>query len=290
MLQKQFLKHPEDKIKLQTHSLININQLNLVEQYFLKLLHLPNSNFKLKSYQFRDEYQPQLNFFEQSITRLLNSIHSILIDPYLPKIFQLLCFLYNSLSNKCVPGLDFYSLVDALNSPTNQSKKTVAHVLAQILYQYHRDVLLKTINNEFFMELKTVRTMKYETFYGEIREIYQEYRQLEDEYSLIDNNDQLPAFLPEMLTKTKVQFEKLFQQENLLKQGEQNLDVYFCCRDLSVDICLSSIGQFVDKLRLAHLDNLREENQLFPVIDYQRKRARSLQINCESLVLPCHCL
>lgn len=268
----------------------NINQLNLVEQYFLKLFHLPNWNFKLKSYQFRDECQSQLNVFHQSITHLLNGIHLILTDRYLPKIFQLLCFLYNSLSNKCVPGLDFYSFVDALNSPTNQSKKTVGHVLAQILYQYHRDVLFNTINNEMFVELKTVLSMKYETFYVEIREIYQKYQQLQSEYSSIKNVDQLPAFLPEMLAKARVQFESFFQQESLLKQGEQNLAAYFCARDLSVDLCLSTIGQFVEKLRLAHFDNIRDENQRYPPMDHQRKRATSLQINTTSSFLPCHCL
>lgn len=283
MLEKQFLHHPEDQIKLQTHPMTNLDQLNLVEQFFLKLFHLPNWNLKLKSYQYRDEFQSQIDFFRQAITRLIDGIDLILHDSHLPKIFQLLCFLYNSLSNKSVPGLDLNSFVDALNSPTNQSKKTVAHVLTQIL---GRDTLLNVINNQKFIQLKSLLAMKYESFYVEIRQIYEEYQRLEYEYSMVMNEDQLPAFVPMMLAEAKVQFEKLFQQENRLKKGEENLAVYFCAEDLSVDHCLATIGQFVDKLRLAHLDNIRDENRLFPSISNPRKRSTSLQINS---FVPYHC-
>lgn len=284
MLEKQFLYHPEDRIKLETHPMTNLDQLNFVEQFFLKLFHLPHWNLKLKSYQYRDEYQSQIDFFRQSITRLLDGIDLILHDTNLPKIFQILCFLYNSLSNKSVPGLDLNSFVDALNSPTNQSKKTVAHVLTQILDQYHRETLFNVINNQNFIQLKSLLAMKYESFYMEIRQIYEEYQRLEDEYS---NVEQLPAFIPMMLAEAKVQFEELFREEYRLKKGEENLAGYFCADDLSVDHCLATIGQFVDKLRLAHLENIRDGNQVFRLIDHPRKRSTSLQVNS---FVPCHCL
>jgi hypothetical protein len=257
-LNKQFLKRPEDKIKLESHSMNNLNQLNLVEQFFLKLLRIPNYNFKLKCYHYRDELQPQLILLTQSINRFIHGIDFVLHHEYLPGIFQLLCFLYNSVSNKSVPGLDLISLIDALNSPTNQSNKTVANVLVQILDKYDRISLLQTINDQTLIALKNVFSIKYEKLYVEIREIYQEYQQLLYEYSLIKNHYQLPLVFQSMFSETKIQFDKLFQQENLLKKGEQDLATYFCSNDLSIDICLSIIGQFVDKLRLAYLENNKD--------------------------------
>jgi hypothetical protein len=106
--------------------------------------------------------------------------------------------------------------------------------------------------------LKNVFSIKYEKLYVEIREIYQEYQQLLYEYSLIKNHYQLPLVFQSMFSETKIQFDKLFQQENLLKKGEQDLASYFCSNDLSIDICLSIIGQFVDKLRLAYLENNKD--------------------------------
>jgi len=257
-LNKQFLKRPEDKIKLESHSMNNLNQLNLVEQFFLKLLRIPNYNFKLKCYHYRDELQPQLILLTQSIDRFIHGIDFVLHHEYLPGIFQLLCFLYNSVSNKSVPGLDLISLIDALNSPTNQSNKTVANVLVQILDKYDRTSLLQTINDQTLIALKNVFSIKYEKLYVEIREIYQEYQQLLYEYSFIKNHYQLPLVFQSMFSETKIQFDKLFQQENLLKKGEQDLATYFCSNDLSIDICLSIIGQFVDKLRLAYLENNKD--------------------------------
>jgi hypothetical protein len=257
-LNKQFLKRPEDKIKLESHSMNNLNQLNLVEQFFLKLLRIPNYNFKLKCYHYRDELQPQLILLTQSINRFIHGIDFVLHHEYLPGIFQLLCFLYNSVSNKSVPGLDLISLIDALNSPTNQSNKTVANVLVQILDKYDRTSLLQTINDQTLIALKNVFSIKYEKLYVEIREIYQEYQQLLYEYSFIKNHSQLPLVFQSMFSETKIHFDKLFQQENLLKKGEQDLASYFCSNDLSIDICLSIIGQFVDKLRLAYLENNKD--------------------------------
>jgi hypothetical protein len=257
-LNKQFLKHPEDKIKLENHSMDNLEQLNLVEQFFLKLLRIPNYNFKLKCYHYHDELQSQLLLLNQSIDRFIHGINSVLYHEYLPGIFQFLCFLYNSVSNKSVPGLDLISLIDALNSPTNQSNKTVAHVLVQILDEYNRNSLLKTINDQTLISLKNLFSIKYEKLYTEIREIYQEYQRLLYEYSFIKNQYQLPFIFQSMFSEAKLQFEKLFQQENLLKKGEQDLMVYFCSNDLSIDICLSIIGQFVDKLHLAYLENNKD--------------------------------
>lgn len=178
-LTKQFMKRPEDKIKFESYPLTNINQLNRVEEFFVKLFHLPNYNFKLKSYHYRDEYQSQLVCLSQSIDCLIQGIELILHDRNLPKIFQVLCFLYNSLSNQSVPGLDLISLVDALNTPTNQVNKTFAHVLVEILNEFYRNDLIEFIQNEQMIELKKVFTNKYEKIYQEIRDIYQQYQQLQ---------------------------------------------------------------------------------------------------------------
>jgi len=284
-LNKQFSKRPEDKIKLETYPMENIDKLNLVEQFFLKLFRISNYNFKLKCYQYRDELQSQLILLSQSIDRFIHGIELVLHHKCLPRIFQLLCFLYNSVSNKCVPGLDLISLVDALNSPTNQSNKTVAHVLAEILDKYYQNDLLNTINDEKLIELKKVFSIKYEKLYIEIREIYHQYQQLEYEYSYIKNQYELPLFIQSMFHETKIQFEKLFQQENLIKKGEQDLAIYFCSNDLSIDICLSTIGQFVDKLRLAHIENNKEQKRLYSLIDNQHKHSVSLLINSTSSFL-----
>jgi hypothetical protein len=265
----------------------NLDKYNLVEQFFLKLLRIPNYNFKLKCYQYRDELQSQLILLSQSINRFIQGIELILHHKYLPGIFQLLCFLYNSVSNKCVPGLDLISLVDALNSPTNQSNKIVAHVLAQILDEYYRNDLLNTINNEKLIELKKVLSIKYEKIFLEIREIYQQYQQLEYEYSYIKNQYELPLFIQSMFYETKKEFEKFFQQENLIKKGEQDLAAYFCSNDLSIDICLSTIGQFVDKLRQAHIENNKQQKRQFSLIDYQHKHSVSLLVNSASSFLSC---
>jgi hypothetical protein len=265
----------------------NLDKLNLVEQFFIKLLHIPNYNFKLKCYQYRDELQSQLILFSQSIDRFIHGIELVLGHEYLPGVFQLLCFLYNLVSNKCVPGLDFVSLVDALNSPTNQSNKTVAHVLVEILDQYYRNYLTNIINDETLIELKKVCSLKYEKLYIEIRAIYEQYQQLEYEYSFIKNQYELPLFIQSMLLETKIQFEKLFQQENIIKKGEQDLAAYFCSNDLSIDTCLSTVGQFIDKLRLAHIENNQEKKRQFSMMNYERKRSVSLLINTTSSFLSC---
>jgi hypothetical protein len=90
-----------------------------------------------------------------------------------------------------------------------------------------------------------------------------------------------------MLLETKIQFEKLFQQENIIKKGEQDLAAYFCSNDLSIDTCLSTIGQFIDKLRLAHIENNREQKRQFSMMNYERKRSVSLLINTTSSFLSC---
>jgi hypothetical protein len=272
-------------MKLETYQMENISKLNLVEQFFLKLLRIPNYNFKLKCYQYRDEFQSQLLLLNQSIEHFIHGIELILQNKSLPNVFQVLCFLYNLLSNKCAPGLDLISLVDALNSPTNQLNKTVAHVLAEILDKYYRNDLINVINNEKFIELKKVLSIKYEKIFSEIRDIYHQYQQLEYEYLSIKNQYELPLFIHSIFFNTQAQFENLFKQENLIKKGEQDLAIYFCSTDLSIESCLSTVGQFVDKLRLAYNENNKE--QTFTKIIYERKRTVSLPINKIASFLSC---
>ncbi|CAF0810693.1 unnamed protein product [Rotaria sordida] len=286
-LNKHFEKRPDHKIKFETYNIENFNNINLIELFFIKLLHIPNYNFKLNCYQYRDELQLQLNLLSQSIDNLIHNIELILNNKYLPGIFQLLCYLYNIISNKSVPGLDFISLIDALNSPINQLNKTVAHVLVEILNEYYSNYLINIINDETLIELKKFISIKYEKFYIEIREIYQQYQQLEYEYINIKNQYELPLFISSMFFETKKQFDKLFQQEILIKTGEQNLANYFCSNDLTIDICLSTIGQFVDKLRLAYIENMKEKTQKISIINNERKHSIFLPINKTSSFLSC---
>ncbi|CAF0782576.1 unnamed protein product [Rotaria sp. Silwood1] len=286
-LNKHFEKRPEDKIKFERFKIENLDNFNLVELFFIKLLRIPNYNFKLKCYQYCDELQSQLNLLSQSIDRIIHGIELILHHEYLPGIFQLLCYLYNIVSNKCVPGLDLISLVDALNSPTNHVNKTVAHVLAEILNEHYSNYLINIINDQALIELKKLILIKYEKLYIEIREIYQQYQQLEYEYIDIKNQYELPLFISSMLLEAKKQFEKLFQQEILIKKGEQDLAIYFCSNDLTIDICLSTVGQFVDKLRLAHIENMKEQKQKVSITNYERKHSVLLPIKKKSSFLSC---
>jgi hypothetical protein len=259
-LRKQFDKRPEDKYKFETFNIDHVDQLNCVEQFFLKLSRLPNYNFKLKCYQYRDDLQSQLILLRQSIDQFLHGIELVLHHQYLPWIFQLLCFLYNLVSNRCVPGLDLISLGDALNSPTNQCHKTVAHVLVQILEEYYPEYLTHIVHDNSLTELKKIASVRYEKIYADVRDIYRQYQQLEHEYCcLVDSRHTLPVFISSMLEESKLQFEEIFQQENLIRKGEEDLATYFCSNNLSLDICLSTVGHFIDKLRLANADNHRSK-------------------------------
>ena len=286
-LHKQFQRRPEDRLQLETYPLENLAQLNTVEQFLIKLLRVPNYSFKLKCYQYRDELHPQLVLLSQSVDRLIDGVDLVLGHESLPRVLQLLCFLYNIVSNKCVPGLDFISLVDALNSPTNQSNKTVAHVLVEILDKYHRSSLMNIISDETLLELKKVCTVKYEKLYVEIREIYQQYQRLDYEYSLLQAHYDLPSFISSMLSESKLQFERLFQHEQRLVKGEQDLAAYFCSHDLSVDACLSTVGQFVNKLRLANAENHGEQQRRASLKAREHERSGSLLINTATSFVSC---
>ncbi|CAF0726667.1 unnamed protein product [Adineta ricciae] len=286
-LNKQFQKHCKNKLQFETFNLEHLHELNTVEQFFVQLLRIPNYNFKLKCYQYRDESHSQLLLLHQTIDQLLHGINRVLNHEHLPQIFQILCLLYNIVSNKCVPGLDFISLIDALNSPTNQSNKTVAHALVEILDKYYQNTLLHTINDETLIELKKVHAIKYDKICAEIREIYEQYQQMAYEYSLLKNNYDLPLFISSMLSESKIQFENFFEKESLLRKGERDLAAYFCSNDLSVDCCLSMIGQFIDKLRLANLENTKEQQRRLSGKANERQRSTSLLVNTAASFLSC---
>ena len=273
-LNKQFEKRPDDRLKLESYDMDNLDALNLVEQFLVRLVRIPHYTFKLNCYHYRDELQAQLILLSQSIDRLTHGIDLVLHHAYLPGIFQLLCFLYNIVSNKCVPGLDLISSVDAINSPTNQSNKTVAHVLTQILDEYYPEYLTHAVNDEKLTELKSISSLKHEKIYAEIRELHQQYQQLAYEYARLANQGTLPSFIPSMLAEGQVQFDSLFQQERAVKQGERNLAAYFCSDDLTIELCLSTVGQFVDKLRVAHGENQKEKKRPAPITTHQHKHTR----------------
>ena len=74
----------------------------------------------------------------------------------------------------------------------------------------------------------------------------------------------IPEHIKTTLIDLQSVFTKLFDYENKLKTYEKDLSNYFCVWDLSIETCFSTLGQFIDKIRLAHMQNVeqRRRNQL----------------------------
>jgi hypothetical protein len=197
------------------------------------------------------------------INDLIESIENILNNEQLPGILHLLCLLYNSITGKTIPGLHFDSILSVLSTRTLKQNTTIAHLLCCLLEEQYPN-LLNIFNNQIFLKLKNLSVIKYIPIYVDIRLFYTRYKQL--------NNfkDEEFCFLPEHIKTTlndlEILFTKLFDNENRVKQGEKDLSTYFCVYDLSLDICLLTLGQFIDKIRLAHMQNLeqRRRNQFVP--------------------------
>lgn len=263
---KTLEKHGEDRERLEEFPLEKISDLNSVEQFFVKLFRVEDFDLKLKTYEFRDEIENQLKSLGQSIDLICQSIEAVLNDKYLPWMFQVLCFLYNLVSDKSVPGLDLISIEDALNSPTNQTNKNVAHVLAQILDDYYPEYLTSVLNDGRLPNLNKFSSMKIEQIYSEIREIHRKFIEIEQQFSKVRNFR--PAngfcdFIEPMINRNRSEFEKIFRQEIFIKRNAEELGKYFCATDLSVEFCLSTVGRFVEKISLAHQQNLREKRKKF---------------------------
>ncbi|CAF4985933.1 unnamed protein product, partial [Rotaria magnacalcarata] len=64
--------------------------------------------------------------------------------------------------------------------------------------------------------------------------------------------------------------------ENKLKKYEKDLSNYFCLWDLSIETCFSTLGQFIDKLRLAHMQNV-EQHRRNELLLKQQQQQRSFE-------------
>jgi hypothetical protein len=189
------------------------------------------------------------------INDLLETIEIILNNEQLPAILQLLCLLYNSITNKTIPGLHFDSILSVLSTRTLKQNTTIAHLLCHLLEEQYPN-LLNIFDNQILLKLKDLSLIKYIPIYIDIHLLYTRYKQLnhfEDEEFIF-----LPEHIKTTLNDLQILFTKLFDNENEVKKGEKDLSTYFCVDDLSLEICLSNLGQFIDKLRLAHMQNLEQ--------------------------------
>ena len=213
------------------------------------------------------------------INDLLESIQIILNNEQLPGILHLLCLLYNSITDKTIPGLHFDSFLSVVSTRTLNQNTTIGHLLCHLLEEQY-PTLLNIFDNQILLKLKDLSGIKYIPIYIDIGLLYTRYKQLN--ISLNKFESEL-IFVPEHIKTTlndlQILFTKLFDDENQVKKGEKDLATYFCVWDLSLEVCLSTLGQFIDKLRLSHMQNLeqRRRNQLLT------KQQRTIQTPTRSL-------
>jgi hypothetical protein len=256
-LNKQFDKRPEDKARVLAHK-GSTHGLVLIEQFFVKLVRVPAYEFKLIYLKFREEAPTQLERMNKHINDLLESIDIILNNEQLPGILHILCLLYNSITGKTIPGIHFDSILSVISTRTSKQNRTIAHLLCHLLEEQYPN-LLNIFDNQILLKLKDFSLIKYIPIYIDIRLLYTRYKQLnnfeEDEFIF------LPEHIKTTLNDLEILFTKLFDNENKVKKGEKDLSNYFCVYDLSLETCLSTLGQFIDKLRLAHMQNLEQRRR-----------------------------
>ena len=212
---------------------------------------------KLIFLKFREEAPAQLERMNKHIHDLLETIQVILHNDQLPGILHLLCLLYNSITGKTIPGLHFDSILSVLSTRTGKQSATIAHLLCHLLEEQYSN-LLNILENGILLKLKDLASIKYVPIYVDIRLFYARYQQLNQ---LEDQSIVLPEHMKTTLQDLQILFTNLFELETQIKQGEKDLGNYFCTYDLSLETCLSTLGQFLDKLRLAHLQNLEQQRR-----------------------------
>ncbi len=270
-LNKQFDKRPEDKARVLAHK-GSTHGLVLIEQFFVKLVRVPAYEFKLIYLKFREEAPTQLERMSKHINDLLESVQVILNNEQLPGILHLLCLLYNSITGKTIPGLHFDSLLSVLSTRTPKQNTTIAHVLCHALEEQYPN-LLNIFDDQILLKLKDLSSIKYIPIFIDIRLLYTRYKQLNT--NLREFQQQL-IILPEHIKSTlgdlQNVFTKLFDDENRIKKCEKDLANYFCVWDLSMENCLSTLGQFLDKLRLAHMQNVEQRRRNDLLIKQQQQQ------------------
>ncbi|CAF0909359.1 unnamed protein product [Adineta steineri] len=288
-LNKQFDKRPEDKARVLAHK-GSTHGLVLIEQFFVKLVRVPAYEFKLIYLKFREEAPTQLERMSKHINDLLESVQVILTNEQLPGILHLLCLLYNSITGKTIPGLHFDSILSVLSTRTPKQNTTISHVLCHLLEEQY-STLLNIFDNQILLKLKDLSSIKYIPIYIDIRLLYTRYKQLNT--TLRELQQQLiilPEHIKTTLNDLQLTFTKLFDDENKIKKCEKDLASYFCVWDLSLEVCLSTLGQFIDKIRLAHMQNVeqRRRNDLALKQQLQNQRTyenRTLQTPTTSRLL-----
>jgi hypothetical protein len=244
--------------------------LVLIEQFFVKLVRVPAYEFKLIYLKFREEAPTQLERMTKHINDLLESIQVILTNEQLPGILHLLCLLYNSITGKTIPGLHFDSLLSVLSTRTPKQNTTIAHVLCHLLEEQY-PTLLNIFDNQILLKLKDLSAIKYIPIYIDIRLLYTRYKQLNTN---VREFQQQLIILPEHIKTTLMDlqniFTKLFDDENKIKNFEKDLANYFCIWDLSIETCFSTLGQFIDKIRLAHMQNVEQRRRNDLLLKQQR--------------------
>ena len=271
-LNKQFDKRPEDKARVLAHK-GSTQGLVLIEQFFVKLVRVPAYELKLIYLKFREEAPAQLERMRKHIADLLESIDIILSNEQLPGILHLLCLLYNSITGKQIPGLHFDSLLSVLSTRTAKPNTTVAHLLCHLFEDQYLD-LLTIFDDQVLLKLKDLSSIKYIPIYIDVQLLHTRYKQLN--VSLRECEEQfirLPEHISGTLTDLQRSFTQLFDAESQVKAGEKNLSAYFCLWDLSLEMCLSTLGQFIDKLRLAHMQNIEQRRRN----DLLARQQRTLQ-------------
>ena len=255
-MNKQFDKRPEDKARVLAHQ-GSSDGLVLIEQFFVKLVRVPAYEFKLIYLKFREEAPAQLERMTKHIRDLLQSIEMIVNNDRLPGILHLLCLLYNSITGKSIPGLHFDSILSLLSTRTFKPMTSIAHLLCHLLEEQYPQ-LLDIFDNPILFKLKDLSSIKYLPIYIDIRLFYTRYKQLKD---FQEESICLPEHMQTTLNDLQIVFTELFEHENQIKQGEKDLASYFCAHDLSLETCLSTLGQFLDKLRLANMQNLEQRRR-----------------------------
>ena len=273
-LNKQFDKRPEDKARVLAHK-GSTHGLVLIEQFFVKLVRVPAYEFKLVYLKFREEAPAQLERMGKHVHDLLESVQVILSNEQLPGILHVLCLLYNSISGKSIPGLHFDSILSVLSTRTPKQNTTIAHVLCHLLEEQYPN-LLNIFDDQILVKLKDLSAIKYVPIYVDVRLLHTRYKQLNS--SLRDLQQQLiplPEHIKSALADSQIVFTKLFDDENTIKKCEKDLSSYFCVWDLSLEVCLSTLGQFMDKLRLAQMQNVEQRRRTDLLLKQQLQQQRS---------------
>lgn len=255
-LHKQFDKRSEDKARVLAHQ-GSSDGLVLIEQFFVKLVRIPAYESKLIFLKLREEAPSQLQRMHKHIHDLLETIQLILHNEQLPGILHLLCLLYNSITGKTIPGLHFDSILSVLSTRTGKQSATIGHLLCHLMEEEYPN-LLNIFDSGIAGKLKDLSSIKYIPIYVDIRSFYTRYEQLNqmDDQSIV-----FPEHMKTTLKELQILFTNLFQLENEIKQGEKHLSNYFCTHDLTLETCFATLGQFIDKLRLAHMHNFEQQRR-----------------------------